>query len=200
MIASDPAHWTLALFVAVRAVVLDHMALDDPALVALLQALGPVAEAELADGAAVAARADEDGIRRMGMVPGFPDDEGPVFCLGCSALVDAVQTVIGEDPLGEVLDVLGRHLEGVVPGVGGSVIAEALVRAFAHHYGYEMPGDAEVLERLGEGGSGDPLQDLVAAGSLPARDALTAGLAVLRSFGELCGSDSVSVLGQPTGA
>jgi hypothetical protein len=142
VIASDPAHWTIALFVAARAVVLDGMALEDPGVSALLDALGPVAEAS------------QDGIRRMGMVPGFFDEEGPVFFLGCCALVDAGESVIGEDPF------------------------------------------AEVLERLGEENSGDPLQDLVAAGALPARNTLRARLAVLRTLGELCRSASVSVLVQ----
>lgn len=194
VIAAAPAHCTLALFAAVRAVVLDDLLLEDPGVSALLDALGPLAEAELADGQAGAAEASQDGIGRMGMVPGFCDDEGPVFFLGCCALVDAADSVIGEDPLAQVLDVLRRRLDGVVPGVAGRVIAEALVRAFAHHHSCELPGDAELLERLGESSFGDPLQDLVAAGELPARDALRAGLAVLRALGGLCKSTSVSVL------
>lgn len=70
----------------------------------------------------------------------------------------------GADPLGEILGVLLPVLDSAVPGVGGRVVADALIGAFAEHYRCEQPGDADVLERIARPVGGDPLKNLVTAG------------------------------------
>jgi hypothetical protein len=44
--------------------------------------------------------------------------------------------------------VLVPVLEDAVPGLDGQVTADALIGAFATEYRCELPGDAEVLERI----------------------------------------------------
>ena len=56
------------------------------------------------------------------------------------------------------------------------------------------PGDAELLDRIGREVSADPLENLVTAKAMPARDVLRAGLTILSVLAELCSSDSVSIL------
>ena len=56
---------------------------------------------------------------------------------------------MGEDPLTKILGVLLPVLDRTVPGLAGQVVADALVGAFAHHYRCELPGDAELLQRIG---------------------------------------------------
>ena len=92
-----------------------------------------------------------------------------------------------------MLDVLAPALDDALPGEG-QVIADALIRAFAHHHQCEMPGDAQVLERLGDLGSGDPLADLVAARLVTPRDSVRVGLTVLSALAALGRSGSPSVL------
>jgi hypothetical protein len=173
VIAADPAHWSVAIWVLVRAVVLDGVPLDDPVVSGLLGVLGQFAVAECE--------------------PGFPGQDGPVFLLGTCALVDAIWALTGDDSLRDVLDVLAPALNDALPGEG-QVIADALVRAFAHHHQCEMPGDAQVLERLGGLGSGDPLADLVAARLVTPRDSVRVGLTVLSVLAGLGRSGSPSVL------
>jgi len=72
----------------------------------------------------------------------------------------------GADPLGEILGVLLPVLDSTVPGVGGRVVADALIGAFAEHYRCEQPGDADVLERIAHPVGGDPLKNLVTAGAV----------------------------------
>jgi hypothetical protein len=117
-----------------------------------------------------------------------------VFLLGTCALTDATWAVIGEDSLHEVLGVLTPLLDDALPELEGRVIAEALVRAFSHHYRCEMPGDEQVLERLASRGSGDPLEDLVVAKVVAPADVLRVGLTALAALGELCKSESASIL------
>jgi len=40
-------------------------------------------------------------------------------------------------------------LDSTVPGLDGRVVADALIGAFTEHYRCELPGDAEVLQRIG---------------------------------------------------
>ncbi len=192
-IRGDPAQWGVAAWVLVRAVVLDGLGVEDPAVAALLSVLAPVVEAELAASEAAAAEARRDGLGPGAITPDFPDEDGPVFVIGCCALVHATWTALGDDSLGEVLDVVSPLVDGALAGSGHEV-AEALVRALSEHYSFERPADLELLERLGAETSGDPLRDLVSAGVIAPEDALRVGLAVLGRLAELCTTGSVSIL------
>lgn len=194
VIAADPAHWNVALSVLVRAVLLDGVPPDDPRVSALLGVLAPVAEAEFSYGQAASLAAFGIGTAGTGDEPEFPEQDGPMFLLGTCALIDATWAVIGRDPLRDVLGVLTPLLGDALPDLDGQVVAEALVRAFSHHYRCEMPGDDEVLERLAGPGPGNPLEDLIAARVVTPADALRVGLTVLATLGELCKSGSASVL------
>jgi hypothetical protein len=194
VIAADSAHWNVAVSVLVRAVLLDGVPVDDPEVQALLGVLAPVAEAEFSYGQAANLAAFGIGSTGMGDEPEFPEEDGPMSLLGTLALIDATWAVIGEDPLQEVLGVLTPLLDDALPELGGQVVAEALVRAFSHHYRCEMPGDEKVLERLAGPGPGDPLEDLVAARVMTPADAPRVGLTVLATLAELCRSESASVL------
>jgi len=119
-----------------------------------------------------------------------------VFLLGACALVDAIWAVVGEDPLTGILGVLRPVLDGAVPGLDGQVAADALIAAFAEEYRRELPGDAEVLERIGYPG-GNALETLAAAGAMPPGDTLRVGLMILAALAGLCRSDAASLL-QPT--
>jgi hypothetical protein len=57
-----------------------------------------------------------------------------------------------------------------------------------------MPGDEQVLERLASPGSGDALADLVAAKVVAPADVLRVGLIALAALGQLCKSESASIL------
>jgi hypothetical protein len=79
-----------------------------------------------------------------------------------------------------------RVLEGDDPrdprnGDRGHQIADTLVGAFAHHYRCELPGDAELLQRIGHP-AGDALEILVASGAVPLGDALPVGLMILSAL------------------
>ncbi len=172
VIAADPAHWNVAVSVLVRAVLLDGVPVDDPQVQTLLGVLAPVAEAEFSYGQAASLAAFGIGTTGMGDEPEFPEEDGPMSLLGTLALIDATWAVIGDDPLQEVLGVLTPLLDDALPELEGQVVAEALVRAFSHHYRCEMPGDEKVLQRLARPGPGDPLEDLAAARVVTSADAL----------------------------
>ena len=95
------------------------------------------------------ARLHRGGLERHEDEPEFPELDGPVFLLGGCALVDAVEAMVGEDPLSEVLGVLLPVLDGLVPGLDGQVVADALIGAFAEQYRCELPGDTGLLQRIG---------------------------------------------------
>lgn len=194
MITSDPAQWSVAMEILIRSVAVDGRDVDDPEVQSLCEAVHPLAEAEIADAQEAETDADEDGFRRMAHVPGFEDEEGPVFLLGCCALVDAIWTLIGDDPLEPVLEVLARRLAGARLGVDGRTLAEAALRAFAQHHVLEQPRDIELVQRLGPSRSGDPLVDLVLDGTVEPNDALRLGLQVLQVVAGLCQSERMSVL------
>jgi hypothetical protein len=194
VIAADPAHWNVATAALVRAVLLDGIPVDDPAVGMLLGVLAPAAEAEIASGRAANLAAFGTGAGGMADEPDFPELDGPVFLLGTCALIDAMCAVIGDDPLQEVLDVLTPLLSDALPDMDGQVVADALVRAYSHHYRCEMPGDEKVLEHLADAGPGDPLEDLISAKVVAPGDALRVGLTSLAVLGGLCRSASVSVL------
>lgn len=199
VIASGPAQWEVAAWVLVRAVVLDGLEVDDPVVAALVGALAPVAHAELAACEAAATEARRDGLPPGAVAPEGFDPDGPVFVIGCCALVQATWAVIGEDPLHEVLDLLAPRLDGALPGRGDE-IAGALLVAFSDHYACERQADLELLGRLQDETSGNPLQDLVSAGVVLPEDALRVGLEVLGRLARLCMSEAVSVLDRPRAA
>jgi len=196
-IRSDPVQWSVAAWVLVRAVVLDGLEVEDPAVAGLLAVLEPVVEAELVASEAAAAEARRDGLEPGAIAPDFPDEDGPVFLIGCCALVHATWTAIGDDPLADVLDVVSPLVDSALPG-RGRLVAEALVGAFSEHYACERPADVELLERLGVETSSNPLQDLISAGEVAPADALRVGLEVLARLAELCKTSSVSVLDRAT--
>lgn len=107
-----------------------------------------------------------------------------MFLLGTCALIDATGAVIGLDPLHDVLGVLTPLLDNALPELGGQVVAEALVRAYSHHYRCELPGDEQVLERLATPGPGNPLEDLVVAKVVTAGDSPRVGLTALAALGD----------------
>jgi len=192
VIAAAPAHWNVATNALIRAVVFDGLRLDHPAVRMLLETLAPIAEAELAYGKAVETWLNRPALYQDEDEPEFPEIDGPVFLLGASALVDAVWAAIGEDPLTEVRRVLLPVLADAVPNLDSEVVADALIGAFATEYRCELPGDAEVLERIGPY-DGDALENLVAVGAVPPSDVLPVGLAILSALAQLCRSGSASV-------
>jgi hypothetical protein len=196
VIAADPAQWNVAARALIRAVVFDGVPVDHPVVSMLADVLAPVAEAELAYGQAMEAWLDRRLFDEQEGEPEFPEQDGPVFLLGGCAMVDATWAVVGEDPLSDVLPVLRPALAGAVPGLEGQVVADALIGALATHYQLQMPGDAEVLERIAREVGGNGLANLVAAGAVPPRDIVRVGLMVLSVLTELCRSDSASVLRQ----
>jgi hypothetical protein len=198
VIAASSPHWAVAANALVRAVVFDGLRSDHLLVSTLLDVLGPIAEAEQAYGSAIEAWLDRHpaGLRepeQQEPEPEFPEEDGPVLLLG-GALIDATWAVVGTDPVSEVHAVLARVLDDAVPGLEGRIVADALIGAFAREYRCEGPGDAEVLDRIGRESSADPLENLVAAKAVPARDVLRAGLTILSVLAELCSSDSVSIL------
>ena len=193
VIAADPAHWNVAANALIRAVAFDGLALDHPAVRTLLEVLAPIAGAELAYGKAMDAWLDGPEPDFYDDGPEFPEQDGPVFLLGACTLMDAVWAAVGEDPLTGVRRVLLPVLAGAVPAVDCEVAADALIGAFATEYRCELPGDAEVLERIAHYGA-DPLENLVDAGAVPPGDVLPAGLAILAALAQLCRSGSASVL------
>jgi len=198
VIAADPAHWNVAADALIRAVAFDGLGLDHPAVNTLLEILAPIAEAEVAYHQAADAAMYGPGLDWDEDEPEFPEDYGPVFAVGGCALVDAAWAAVGEDPLRDVLGVLVPVLDDAVPGLDGQVTADALIGAFATEYRCELPGDAEVLERI-KGYDGDALRNLVAAGAVRPADVLPVGLAVLSALAHLCRSDSASVLHRVAG-
>jgi hypothetical protein len=193
VIADVPAHWNVATNALIRAVVFDGLGLDHPAVGMLLETLAPIAEAELAYGKAVEAWLIRTGPDSDDDEPEFPELDGPVFLLGACALVDAVWAAVGEDLLTEVRPVLLPVLADAVPALDAQVAADALIGAFATEYRCELPGDAELLERIGHPG-GDALENLAAAGAVPPTEVLPVGLSILSALAQLCRSGSASVL------
>jgi hypothetical protein len=190
-IRADPAQWTIAAWVLARAVVLDGLAIGDPAVASLLEVLAPVAQAELAVHAGTATLAGAGDTGRLG-ANAF-DDDGPMLVIGTFCLIHATWAAIGDDPIAGVLEELARALEGPLPG-RGQVVAEALVRAFATHYRCEQEGDLALLERIGGPGEGDGLLDLVASGAVTPDEALGVGLAALGALTTACLSPEASLL------
>jgi hypothetical protein len=192
--AQDSGHWATAASALVRAVVLDAIPVDDPAVARVLDLLAPVVHAELA---VEAEEAEED--------VDFPDTHGPLFLLGSSALTDATWAIVGLDPLDQALALMEHRIDEALAGTagtesralpGGKVIAEELIRAFAGEYECTEPRDIQTLERLGPANSGNPLVDLVQAEEATPEDALRLALLVLAALADLARTDADSLAGQ----
>ena len=102
-----------------------------------------LATAEIPDAAMEQFGTDRD-------VPEFPEQDGPVFMLGVCALMDALWAVVGQDSLSEIQGVLLPALHDGLPSLDSQAAADALIGAFAKHYQCAQPGDAELLERIGD--------------------------------------------------
>jgi hypothetical protein len=197
VIAADPAQQDVAVNALVRAVAFDGLRAGHPAVSGLLDMLAPIARKQLAQRMAAEARLSQGWPEWEDDEPENAELDGPVFLLGGCVLTDATWAVVGEDPLTEVLGVLAPALDGVVPGAAGRDVADALIAAFATHYRCELPGDADVLERIRgryDGDAGDALMNLVVAGTVRPADIFRAGLAILAVLADLCRSGSDSIL------
>jgi hypothetical protein len=189
VIVADPAQWWVAASVLVRAVVFDGLRVDHPTVSVLLDALVPIAQAELAHEQALedwySSGWDDEK-------PEFSELDGPVFLIGC-ALGDATLAVVGEDPLSEVLAVLSPALDGTIPGLEGRAVADVLTGGRATPYLCELPD--YVLKRMRhQFAVGGALLEFADAGAVPPRDLLRFGLTILSVVADLCKSDSASIL------
>jgi len=185
--AGNSGHWATAASVLIRAVVLDGVPVDDPAVARVLDLLAPIVCDELA----VEAGEDRD----------FPDTHGPLFLLGTCALIDATWAIVGLGPLDQALALMQYRIDETLAGTEGTalpdgkVIAGVLIRAFAGQYQCTEPHDVRTLERLGRAASGSPLVDLVQAKDVAPEDALRLGLIALVALADLARTDADS----PTG-
>lgn len=128
--------------------------------------------------------------RRDTARPLFPVLDGPAFLLGMGVLVDVTRALVGDSPQREELAVLSRGLDGAIPGVPGSVVADALADAVGGRYLRVLP--PELLQHVGPAPIVNPLEILVIAGVVAPGDALRAGLAILSSVVILCENDAQS--------
>ena len=171
----NPGHWVIAVSVLIRAVVLDRIPVDDPAVARILDLLLPVVDAE------IAAEAEDDS--------DFPETHGPLFLLGTCALVEATWAIMGSTPLDQALALMRARIGDALAAVEGTalpdgkVMAEALIRAFADEYECTQPHDVRTLDRLGPAASGGPLTDLIQAKDAAPEHALRLGLVALAALG-----------------
>jgi hypothetical protein len=192
VIITDPAQWSAAANVLVRAVVFDGLRVDHPAVSRLLDTLAPVVEAELVHEQNLedwySSRWGEDEEE-----PVFPELDGPVFLIGTCALGDATLAVVGEDPLDDVLAALSPILDGTVPGLEGRAVADVLTGGRVIPYLCQLPD--HVLKRMQRAFvAGCALSELLDGQVVPPRDILRIGLTLLSALAELCKSDSASIL------
>lgn len=167
VLAADPAHWHVAINVLVRAVVFDGLETGHPAVSELVAALAPVADAELSSREAVWAWLDGEHRQRQSP-PAFPVLDGPLVNLGQLVLAGATRSVIGDNPGSEELAVLSRAMDGMIPGMAGSVVAETLPLA-------------------------DPLEALIATEVVSPGKALETGLAFLSALVQICETQAVTL-------
>jgi hypothetical protein len=188
-VAENSGHWPVAVSALVRAVVLDRVPVSDPMVARVTELLAPVVRDELA--------ATDDAERD------FPDTQGPLFRLGASFLTYATWTIVGLDPVDQILALMEHRLDDALAGTGGAaspggkVIAEELIRAFAGEYRCEEPGDIQTLKRLGRSATGNPLTDLIRAKEVAPEDVLRLGLMVLAALADLARTDAESALPGP---
>lgn len=167
VIAADSAHWHVATNALVRAVVFDGLEIGHPAVSALSAALTPVVTAELDSRRAI--RSWLAGHRHRQPVPGFPLLDGPLLILSQLVLAKTTKAVVGSNPSSEELAVLSRALDGMIPGVAGSVVAETL-------------------------SSDDPLEAAIAAGVVAPSKGLETGLAILSALIRICQTDAATTM------
>jgi hypothetical protein len=191
VIAEDPAHWNVAMDSLIRAIVFDGLTPGDPLVRRLVGILAPVAADELAYAEAMQGWNFSGALSREDP-PEFPELDGPVFQLGASALVDALGAVVGDGALEPVRQALLAVLDGAVPGIDGSVLADALLGAFGTDFSFERPEDRETLARIGKS-SGNPLEDLVTSGVVTRAAVLPVGLRLLAALTRVCRSGAASL-------
>jgi hypothetical protein len=187
-VAENSGHWATAVSALVRAVVLDGVPVNDPAVARVLDLLAPVVRDELA----AATGEDRD----------FPDTHGPLFLLGACVLTDATWAIVGLDPLDQsfalaehrIDEALARTEHAGLPD--GKTIAAELIRAFAGQYQCKEPRDVQTLERLGRTASGNPLADLIQAKEVAPEDALRLGLITLVALADVARTDADSATGR----
>ena len=194
VIAEGPAHWNVAMNSLIRAIVFDGLTPGDPLVRRLAGILAPVAADELAYAEAMQGWNFSGALSREDP-PEFPELDGPVFLLGASALVDALGAMIGDEALEPVRQALLAVLDGAVPGIDGSVLADALLGAFGTDFSFERPEDHETLARIGKS-SGNPLEDLVTSGVVTRAAVLPVGLRLLAALTKVCQSGAVSLPAQ----
>jgi hypothetical protein len=158
VIAGEPAHWHVAANALVRAVVFDGLEAGHPVINGLVSVLVPIAETELRRTPVIWAWFLSKERRGHRPSPAFPILDGPVKFLGRYIIGESARAVAGSEPGDEEVAVLSRALDGTIPGVAGSVVADALIH------------DA------------NPFQILVASGALQPSEVLGAGLAILQAF------------------
>lgn len=190
VITADPAQWSVATKALVRAVAFDGMEPGHPVLNGISGVLAPVAKAELDWRRALLAWLSDASRKGRGR-PEFPILDGPVFLLGMSVLPGLTQALAGSAPGAAELSVLSRALETAVPGVAGSVVADALTEAVNPRYLRQMP--AEVRRRFSGPPYANPLETLVTAGSVTPGDVLPAGLAILSALIRRCQNEAAPV-------
>jgi hypothetical protein len=164
VIADDPTQWRVAANVLIRAVAFDRLDPGHPAVTALLDALAPVIEAELRYWPVACYWLLSDEVQQTQPAPGFPVLDGPVACLSMF-LADAARAVASSDADTEEIAVLSRALDGTIPGVAGSVVADTLIENV------------------------NPLQFFADSGAVEPSQVLRVGLAVLSSLLGAFGAD-----------
>jgi hypothetical protein len=192
--AAIPELWVVATNALVRAVVLDGLTVNHPAVSTVIALLEPVVKQELAY------YADETTWDE------YPESDVPLRLLGDEVLMDATWAIAGDDSLASVLALLERRLDTAfdTPGrpasLTGRAAAEALIRAFPDHFECRAPGDEACLERLRATGrtSSNPLCDLVRDKVIAPEDALPVGLTILAALADLARTSAFSVLDAST--
>ena len=172
VIVTNPAHWNVAANTLIRALVFDGLEAGHAAVSAVVDALGPVVQAELRNAPAARAwlrNALGPTRSRNQAVPGWPVIDGPLLLLGTFVLAMTARALVdGNESDGE-LAVLSHALDDVIPGVAGSVVADALTNS-----------------------DPSPLETIVTAGVAKPEQILGAGLAMLSALVTLCRTDTAS--------